>query len=246
MTGVAGRSHGHLAVLLRPARGAYGQLLLLIVLLVVGSSVTGVRDVGALIGLFGLYVGFTTFRVADAPRRLRHAGYAAGLVALALAVAASASGSDDMRGVSGLVTGTFTLLLILATLRDLANVSEVTVTTLAGLVAVYLLVGLMFGQLYGGIDHIDAGAFRTDDPPIAGFDLIYFSYITIATVGFGDITPAIDLTRALAVLEGVGGQLFLVTVVARVVSNMAWRRRREAGGDEGPGPSPLADERSDG
>jgi hypothetical protein len=52
---------------------------------------------------------------------------------------------------------------------------------------------------------------------------MYFSFITLATVGYGDLVPALQLGRALAVLEGLTGQLYLVTVVALVVSRIGWR-----------------------
>ena len=60
-------------------------------------------------------------------------------------------------------------------------------------------------------------------------DFLYFSTITLATVGYGDLVPALRLGRALAVLEGLMGQLYLVTVVALVVSHIGWRRPGDLG-----------------
>ena len=56
------------------------------------------------------------------------------------------------------------------------------------------------------------------------FELVYFSFITLTTVGYGDIVPGIDATRGLAATEAVTGQLFLVTIVARVIAMMGHER----------------------
>jgi voltage-gated potassium channel Kch len=58
---------------------------------------------------------------------------------------------------------------------------------------------------------------------------IYFSFVTLATLGYGDIVPRSDLARGLAIVEGVGGQLFLAVMVARLVSLYG---RGSAGGNE--------------
>lgn len=81
----------------------------------------------------------------------------------------------------------------------------------------YLLVGIFFGLFYWVIEQIVPGTFNTG----AGFSrmsAIYFSFVTLATLGYGDIVPRTDVARGLAILEGVGGQLFLAVLVARLVS----------------------------
>jgi voltage-gated potassium channel len=81
----------------------------------------------------------------------------------------------------------------------------------------YLLVGVFFGLFYWVIEHAVPGTFNAG----AGFSrmsAIYFSFVTLATLGYGDIVPRSDVARGLAILEGVGGQLFLAVLVARLVS----------------------------
>jgi voltage-gated potassium channel len=56
---------------------------------------------------------------------------------------------------------------------------------------------------------------------------IYFSFVTLATLGYGDITPRTDVARSVAILEGVGGQLFLAVLVARLVSLYSMKTKRE-------------------
>lgn len=81
----------------------------------------------------------------------------------------------------------------------------------------YLLAGIFFGLFYWVLEQIRPGtfAFSGDFSRMAA---IYFSFVTLATLGYGDIVPRTDVARGLAIVEGVGGQLFLAVLVARLVS----------------------------
>src|SRR5215813_10961477 len=81
----------------------------------------------------------------------------------------------------------------------------------------YLLAGIFFGVFYWVLEHIRPGSFGLagEFSPDSG---IYFSFDTLATLGYGDIVPRTDVARGLATLEGVGGQLFLAVLIARLVS----------------------------
>lgn len=80
----------------------------------------------------------------------------------------------------------------------------------------YLLAGVYFGLLYWAIEQLHPGTFAP--PNFSRSGAIYFSFVTLATLGYGDIVPRADLARGLAVVEGVGGQLFLAVLVARLLS----------------------------
>lgn len=90
----------------------------------------------------------------------------------------------------------------------------------------YLLTGLFIGTLYWAIEQAEPGSliFTGDFTHLSA---IYFSFITLATVGYGDILPRSDLARGLAMFEGVGGQLFLAVMIARLVSLYVARRASE-------------------
>jgi hypothetical protein len=85
----------------------------------------------------------------------------------------------------------------------------------------YLLAGLFFGVLYWGIERTWPGSFA--DPAAgasAAFPLstaIYFSFVTLATLGYGDVLPRTELARGLAMLEAIGGQLYVAVMIARLV-----------------------------
>lgn len=115
--------------------------------------------------------------------------------------------------------------------------------TVAGALAIYLLLGATFAAVYGVIDSIGSTPMFGPDVEATSSTRLYFSFITMATVGYGDITPVGGAARAAAVLQAVTGQLYLVTVVAIVVSNLGRPRvlaeRRNEGEREEPAAPPA-------
>ena len=81
----------------------------------------------------------------------------------------------------------------------------------------YLLAGVFFGSFYWVLEEIHPGSF-TASGELSPSSAIYFSFVTLATLGYGDIVPRTEVARGLAVVEGVGGQLFLAVLIARLVS----------------------------
>jgi len=113
----------------------------------------------------------------------------------------------------------------------------VTSRTLFGAVSVYLMVGLAFAQLFIAVEAADPGAFVSDHLPIDPSTLVYLSLVTLATLGYGDVTPVSDTARSLATFETIMGQIFLVTVVARLVGMFGQARRSPSAH---PAPDPGA------
>ena len=102
-----------------------------------------------------------------------------------------------------------------------------------GVVCVYMLIGLFFAFVFAAVGQFESGDFFTTvkDPGYA--DFIFFSYVTETTIGYGDLVPASQIGRSLAVFDALLGQLFLVTVLGRIVSlwgrelpSVQGRRRR--------------------
>jgi Ion channel len=82
----------------------------------------------------------------------------------------------------------------------------------------YLLAGIVMGLFYWAVEQIWPSTFVTTGA-FTRASAIYFSFVTLATLGYGDIVPRGDVARGLAVIEGIGGQLFLAVLVARLVSS---------------------------
>ena len=109
------------------------------------------------------------------------------------------------------------LLAAAAALRFAMSAAKVDAEHLYAALSAYLLAGIYFGLLYWVLEHIIPGTFTTSTH-FSQTSAIYFSFVTLATLGYGDIAPRGDIARGIAIIEGVGGQLFLAVLVARLVS----------------------------
>ena len=90
-------------------------------------------------------------------------------------------------------------------------------TVLGGLCA-YVLIGLLFAFLYLAVNELRSEPFFAQPGEHAQGEYLYFSFVALTTLGFGDLSPSVGLPQALTVLEALLGQIFLVTLVARVVT----------------------------
>ena len=125
-------------------------------------------------------------------------------------------------------------LTTLVMLNSLIQTDQVSTDTIVGGICVYLLVGLCFAMAFIALAQIDPSAFASDGAPIAAEDpsrratkLLYFSFVTLTTLGYGDVTPTTDLAQMFAVAEALIGQLYLTIFVARLVALYVGRRRNE-------------------
>jgi MFS superfamily sulfate permease-like transporter len=92
---------------------------------------------------------------------------------------------------------------------------------------IYLLLALLFGVLYMLCNDLGDAAFFAGKPrDVDPGDFVYFAVTTQTTVGFGDFVPGTSVGRAFAAAQAVIGQMYLVTVVAVVISNLGRAPRR--------------------
>jgi hypothetical protein len=154
----------------------------------------------------------------DAGRTLtrRHVVTIACCVALAPLVlifdSASVVGLTYLLPVALLVTATLPV-----TLSRVLQHRRVTHETVLGALCSYVLLGLLFAFLYLAV-HDLGGDFFAQRGPHEQSEYVYFSFVALTTLGFGDLSPAVGLPQALTVLEALLGQVFLVTLVARLVT----------------------------
>jgi hypothetical protein len=106
--------------------------------------------------------------------------------------------------------------LIVMLLRRLFRTERVTADTLSAAISGYFLLGILWSFAYALLLQLDPDAFRAVGSGGAS-DLFYFSFVTLTTLGYGDITPVSDAAETLAVLEAVVGQLYLAITIARLV-----------------------------
>lgn len=96
--------------------------------------------------------------------------------------------------------------------------------TVAGALCIYVLLGMLWAFGFAAIGELSSGPFFVQSASDSVADYLYFSYVTLTTVGYGDLTAASSLGRAFAILEALVGQLYLVSVVALVVSQIGRAR----------------------
>jgi hypothetical protein len=169
-------------------------------------------------------------------RRLFRIAAVVTLVSLLTALASvAASGSTKPTSVFFLLN-----ILLVATVpwviaRALWQRKLIDVRTVLGAICIYVLLGMMFAFVYAAINGLGDDAFFVQTTHPTTPDFLYFSYITQTTVGYGDFTAAGDLGRALAVVEALTGQLYLVTIIAVLVSRLSGRAlAAPAPGDPSP------------
>ena len=131
---------------------------------------------------------------------------------------------NTARGIGELWFVVVFLLTLIAVLRRVLTHQEVTLETICGALAAYLLLGMMFSSVYGAMADLGNQQLfvQVAQPSIPLRQ--YFSFTTLTTLGYGDVTAATDIGRAVAILEAICGQIFLVTLIARLVANFAGRR----------------------
>lgn len=113
---------------------------------------------------------------------------------------------------NGLALGFLVVMLV----RRLFHTDRVTADTLSSAISGYFLLGILWAFLYGVLHTLQPGSFRGLDTPDAP-QLFYFSFVTLTTLGYGDIVPVTDAAETAAVFEAVVGQLYLAVMIARLV-----------------------------
>jgi hypothetical protein len=147
------------------------------------------------------------------------------VAAVALAAAVLIWDRTTLIGTAALVTALLFAATVAAIAIGVVDQNEVNAQSVTGAVCIYLLFGILFLFVYGTIAALGSGDFFAQGTDGTRSVRLYFSYVTLATVGYGDYTPAGDLGHSLAVVEALLGQLYLVTVLALLVSRMRGRRQ---------------------
>lgn len=155
---------------------------------------------------------------------------------IALVAVAALSGAHLWLNLGSLVEICLLAAAMLAVLRRVVTSAEIGFRTILGALSVYATLGILFTYVYATVDRLQSGPFFEGVAQPESSDFVFFSYTTLTTTGYGDLVPAAQPGQMLAGLEMMVGQIFLVTLVAGLVS--LWRpgeslRRRHAKREEG-------------
>lgn len=224
----------HLRAVLHTPQGSrrYGSVLTLTAISVIFQMAApdrpGYRITSALLQVATL---FLALHASDISRRERR--FVAVLAGLAVATAIgghAGSGSDSSEAGIAFVASAVLVALTLSAIgrgvvADLLEERAVTLHAVLGVVCVYLMIGVLLSFCYGAIAAFGDQPFFAQGLDGDHADQLYFSYITQTTVGYGDYTPAGRFGRSLAAFQALLGQIYLVTIVALMVSNLRPRAR---------------------
>jgi hypothetical protein len=208
---------------------AFGRVLLLVVgsaaLVIVAPPSRWSYPVEVAVVALTMLVALRESRVAARLRRFAATG--AGL-AILLAVAAAAVDAHP-RGAASALCAALTVAAAGAILRRLLLRPVVDAQAVLGALTIYLLTGIFFAFLGLAAATFVEPYFAGQQAPERS-DFFYFSFVTLTTVGYGDVAPGAEVARLFAVAEALLGQLYLVTVVALTVTNLGRPRRTGSGG----------------
>jgi hypothetical protein len=216
--------------LFHPGQGSgprYGSLLLILVVTYLLSAFTVAVLVSSVQVLLFLAVVLIALRGG---RFRRRTGQILAVVLLLGSVAAAILQLVDHGGPGGGVASLWTALILLLAVfyivRQVLAQPQITEQSIYGVVSAYMMIGLIFAAIYLAMFSFSHQFFVNGADNTKTFQ--YFSFTTLTTLGYGDFTAASDAGRAVAVLEAIVGQMFLATLVARLVAGFRWSDRAAA------------------
>jgi hypothetical protein len=203
-----------------PIPGRYGALLILLIASYLLSAFITAHWIEA------VQVVLFTFAVLLA---LRNASITRRAVRLVLAIAVigmpvmfglsfSTATGDAGSGVADMWTALVLLAAAVLIVRRVLAFGTVTLQSIYGALSAYLVLGFMFAAVFAAIYHFSGDHFFVAGEPANTQTFQYFSYTTLTTLGYGDFTALYNSGRSVAVLEALTGQVFLATLVARLVA----------------------------
>ncbi len=143
-------------------------------------------------------------------------------------------GSPWLELVADVFSVSFLLLVAMLILTHVLRDEEVSREKIFGALSVYLLLGVIWAMLFIMMDSLVPGSLRHgQDQVLTGAEMIYYSFVTLTTLGYGDIVPVSPTARSLATLEALTGQLYLTVLVARLVGlHITHASRRRSAEDQ--------------
>jgi hypothetical protein len=204
----------------QPAPGRYGAMLLVLIAGYLLSAFITARWIEGLQVVLFTVVMVLALRSSSVSRR-------AVRVLLFVAVAGvpvffvlsfSKATGDAGTGIANIWTGLVLLAAVVLIVRRVLAYGTVTLQSIYGALSAYLIVGLMFASFFAAMYHFGGDHFFANGQRGNTQTFQYFSFTTLTTLGYGDFTAAENSGRAVAVLEALTGQVFLATLVARLVA----------------------------
>lgn len=187
------------------------------------------RSGRAAMAIFDLAILVLALRASRAGGHETSLGYV--LVMPAMVLHAAAAVGDDVGivySLSLIAQALFHAFVVVCLLRYVRRDEIMTRDELFAAAGLYVLTAFVFAYLYALIEHVQPGAFvinaaKNEGGAVRWWDLLYFSFTCLTSVGFGDVTPANDHARSLVMIQQMGGVLYFALVVSRLVAMQTQR-----------------------
>lgn len=204
-------------------------LMLVVVTYIVSVSITEERATSIVLTVQLATVWFA-LRISHARPGIRLvANIVLVLAAIVAVVSFFVNNEGDQLGVISAVCCLLYFIAPFSIVRHLVLRPKVDTETLLGAVAAYLLIGMFFAFAYRAASEFGSVPFFGADGKGSLSQDLFFSFVTMTTVGYGNLVPAANPGQTLAVLEAVIGQLFLVVAVGKIISSVTLRHRDQSG-----------------
>ena len=193
-------------------------------------------DASFLTDLVVSFLFFVALTAVAQSRRLFWPSLALVIVTVVLTWSAFYSGNTHLAVFAKIMQIVFLLVISGAILDSVFKSKRITRETVAGSICVYLMMGTIWADIYGIMEIVEPGTFpeyisatgeKITDPHLRSSQFHYFSFVTLSTLGYGDITPNTREARSLASMEAIIGQLFLAVLIARLVGQQVSHRDKE-------------------
>ena len=203
-----------------PAPGRYGALLLLLIAGYLLSAFITAHWIESLQVVLFTAAMILALRSSSVSRRWVRVLLIVAFVGVPVffALSISTATGDVGTGVANLWTGLILLVAVVMIVHRVLAFGTVTLQSIFGAFSAYLIVGLMFASFFAAIYHFSGDVFFANNQHGNTQTFQYFSFTTLTTLGYGDFTALENSGRAVAVMEALTGQVFLATLVARLVA----------------------------
>jgi hypothetical protein len=166
------------------------------------------------------------FRIAGSSRRATTLALALAATGVAVATARALGapvGDGEARALNAVLVALAPPAIALGVIRNLQANQGVRIEAVMGVLSLYMLLGMAFAFVFGAADRLGGAPFFADGTDASTATCLYYSFTTLATVGYGDLTARSDLGHTLSIFEALIGQIYLVTVVSLIVGNLGRR-----------------------
>jgi Ion channel len=211
-----------------PAQFRYGIVFVLtlgvVVFVIAAPSANWSRATALLMDGVALVFAIATTRDREEIRR-RNAAIAGLAMIVLILLAATGAAPHSVTDVANVLITAAVPVVIVGGLLRLLRERGVTVQAVAGALTIYLSLGLLFAYVIAFVTHVDSALYFAQHTDGTQGDRVYFSFTVLTTTGFGDFSAATPAGHALAVIEMLTGQLYLVTAIGLLIGNFAARRK---------------------